>query len=159
MPWIAVGVFLSGLRLHYIDHAFHLAKRTDMALFSIALPALLNLVLNLVLLPCIGVLGAVISTVAAYALAIAVDVVLTARVFAMPLPPRPAAKVTAATAVMVIVVKLADFPLTTFGLIAVLATGAAVYAVTAFALDIAGIRTMFTRRARQPNRPPSVPAT
>jgi O-antigen/teichoic acid export membrane protein len=159
MPWIAAGVFLSNLRLHYVDHAFHLAERTDLSLYCAIPPALLNLVLNVVLIPRIGVNGAVISTVIAYAVALLVEIVVSRRLFPLPLPIGALAKSIAATTVMGAVLYALDFPRTLSGLIALVAVGVAVYAAMAVMLDVAGIRAQIMRRASARGTPPTAPAT
>lgn len=146
MPWIAIGVLLANVRLHYVNHAFHVAERTDLALACAVLPALLNVALNVALIPRIGANGAVISTVAAYALAIAIESIVSRRLFAMPVPMLALAKTLAATTVMAVALHVATFPPNTFGLAAMIGIGASVYGVAAVTLDVASVRTRILER-------------
>jgi O-antigen/teichoic acid export membrane protein len=59
MPLVGAAVFLSCLRAHYLDHAFHLACRTDLFLLTAGPAALVNVLLNILLLPGLGLMGAV----------------------------------------------------------------------------------------------------
>src|SRR5690606_3730158 len=58
MPWIAVGVFLHGMKAYYVDHAFMLAKRVRGQVIAAGCGALVNVVANLVLIPRFGLHGA-----------------------------------------------------------------------------------------------------
>ena len=140
MPWIGSAVFLSCIRQHYIDHAFHLARRTDVYFYIAGIPAFANIALNLILLPRMGVAGAVAATVASYALALLISIVLSMRIFPMPFPLVPALKVAAASGIMAAVLKLAQFPSTALGLGQLVATGVAIYGLLALGLDLGGAR-------------------
>jgi O-antigen/teichoic acid export membrane protein len=151
MPWIAVSGFLAGLQLHYFAHAFHLAGRTEMFVVSNAPAALLNLVLNIVLLPRIGVMGAVYATVVSYAVAATSSALIGRRLFRMQHPWRPALRIAGATAFMVVVVRLAGFPATELGLAQLVVVGALSYVLGAILLDVGGVRALV--RARLTRKP------
>ena len=158
MPWIATGVFLACLRMHYLDHAFHLAQRTDLVFYTAIPPAILNVVLNLVLLPRIGLQGAVIAAVLAYALAIVINAAVVWRLFPMPLALPTMFKVLIATAVMASVLHLLSFSATPAGLVGLVLTGAVVYGLLALALDIGAIRVRL-RRVIMQGPSPTPPGT
>jgi O-antigen/teichoic acid export membrane protein len=65
LPFIAVGIFFLGL-CHYYGKSFELREKTFVLPIVYSVPAALNLVLNILLIPYIGIKGAAISTLVAY---------------------------------------------------------------------------------------------
>lgn len=87
IPLAAVGTFLAGLRLYHFDYAFRLGRWT-IGQFWLSVPsAILNLVLNVILVPAMGIVGAAVSSVVAYTVALFLTVVFGRRVvkFSFPL--------------------------------------------------------------------------
>ncbi|MEO3712062.1 lipopolysaccharide biosynthesis protein [Roseateles flavus] len=68
MPWIAVAIALGGIKAYVLDLGFQLHKRTRATLLMTAFMALLNIALNLLLVPHFGVIAAAWSAVAAFGL-------------------------------------------------------------------------------------------
>ena len=147
-PWIAASAFLSGITVYYFHTAFTLGRRTHLLLAVMALPALANLALNLILVPRWGLHGAVIATLVSYALGAAASWVLGRGVIALPVPLVTLAKAAAATAVMALAVSLVP-PLggvLELGLKAGL--GALVYGALAMTLDLGHLRGRGLQLAR-----------
>jgi len=65
LPFIAVGIFFLGL-CHYYGKSFELKEKTFVLPIVYAVPAGLNLMLNILLIPYMGIKGAAISTLVAY---------------------------------------------------------------------------------------------
>jgi O-antigen/teichoic acid export membrane protein len=65
LPFIAVGIFFLGL-CHYYGKSFELKEKTFVLPIVYSVPAGLNLILNILLIPYIGIKGAAISTLVAY---------------------------------------------------------------------------------------------
>ncbi len=65
LPWIAAGIFFLGLCPYY-SKSFELKEKTIALPLLYAGPALLNILLNVLLIPLIGIQGAAISTFTAY---------------------------------------------------------------------------------------------
>ncbi len=145
MPWIALAALMSGFQIHFFDHAFHLGRRTRLSLWTTGPAALLNIALNIVLLPRLGIMGAVWATLAGYALSLTASVVLGARVLAVPLDGREAFRVSLATAAMVAAVWLTAPSLTFSGLIAGAGVALLTYVVAALALDVLDSRKWLRR--------------
>lgn len=70
LPWIAVAALLSGVREFHANRAFQLAEQTRGLLAPTAIAAVANIVLNLILIPRVGVIGAAYATLAAFALSL-----------------------------------------------------------------------------------------
>ena len=78
VPLLMFGTLCAGLA-NFLGSVYHLHLRSGATLFTAALAAGVNVGLNLLLLPSIGVLGAALSTAIAYALLFAVRLWHTAR--------------------------------------------------------------------------------
>ncbi len=70
IPFIAFSGLLNGLLIHYVSESFQLTRRTDLRAMLMIVPVVTNIILNIVLLPRFGVMGAVYATVASYGLAV-----------------------------------------------------------------------------------------
>ncbi len=68
-PWIAVSAAISGVKAFHLDLAFQIAKDTKWQLYTYIVAAALNVVLNFILIPLIGLMGAAVSTVIAFLVA------------------------------------------------------------------------------------------
>lgn len=140
MPPIAAAVFLSALRAHYFSHVQHLTNRTWRLLIALAPAAVLNMGLNVILLPRIGLMGGVWASVIAYIVALAISIWQARREFSLPFPVREACKAAVATAVMCLVLHLIAFPPKLLGLVSLITTGAVVYGVLVMVFDIGHFR-------------------
>ena len=141
IPWIALAGLLRGFKLFYLDHAFHLGKRTGLALNTVWFPAVLNIALNVLLIPRFGILGAVYATVASFAVAALLSWYLGRRAFAVPLPVAPVVKAVAACVPMALVVLVLDPAAELWALSGAVLAGGVAYGIGAFVLDIARCRT------------------
>lgn len=153
MPWIALSGLMSGFVLHYLSEAFQLAHRTDIRAWLMAIPAIANVALNAILLPRIGLMGAVYATVACYALALILLAVVGRRLVPLAWPWADFARIAASCSAMAIVVIALPAPGGVAELVLKAAVGATVYAAAALFLDAAGARSALQaallRRTRQ----------
>lgn len=138
--WIALAFFLSSVKAHIYDQGFHLARKTTVQIWTYVPAALLNLVLNWILIPRFGVVGAAYATVTAFVLSLVLSIVLTRNVFRIEFPVREALRVAVATVPMIAVVSLPDYPQNLPGLALMIALGATTYVVAAVGLDVIGTR-------------------
>jgi O-antigen/teichoic acid export membrane protein len=140
-PWIAVSALFSGLTTYYLHTAFTLGRRTRLLLAAMAVPALANLALTLVLIPRFGIAGAMWATAASYAMGALSSYALGRRAMPLPLPWATLAKAGAAALVMagaVLLVPAFGGPIELFLKAGV---GAFAYGALALALDISGARS------------------
>jgi O-antigen/teichoic acid export membrane protein len=100
IPWIALGVFLSGIKAYHLDLSFQLGKRTVLQIWIVMIAAAVNLTLNLWWIPLFGILGAAYATVVAYLAGAALSWIIGYRVFPVPLPSTGSLKILGATAGM-----------------------------------------------------------
>jgi O-antigen/teichoic acid export membrane protein len=134
-PWIAASALISGLTTYYFSQAFTLGRRTGLLLLALAIPAVANLALNLVLIPRYGLDGALWATVAGYSIGGLCAMLLGRLACALPIPWRAAACVTSACAVMAAAVSLVPDFGGVIELAAKAAVGGVVYAVAVLAID------------------------
>lgn len=140
MPWIACGVMLGSFRAHFFDHSFHLSRRVLGLLWVTAPAALLNLILNLWLIPPLGITGAAYATLLSYAVGCVLSAYLGRRHFPLPWPWRDMGKVLVSSAAMVIVLLPLRDRSGWLALIAQLSVGGSVYLAAVYTLNVGGIR-------------------
>lgn len=104
IPWVALGVLLSGLRAYYFDHAFQLGKNTIAQVYVLATAAAVNIALNFAWIPHLRVMGAVYASVVAYLIGLVFGVILGRRSFPLPFPLKEASKSAAATVGMTLTI-------------------------------------------------------
>ncbi len=147
-PWIAASGFFGGITTYYFHTAFTLARRTQLMLAAMAIPAALNLVLTFLLIPRYGLNGAVWATAASYGAGALASALLGRKVMPLPIPWTALGRCGLAAAGMALAVSLIP---ATGGLVELFgkaAAGLAVYAVLVFMLDAAGARSHGTRLVR-----------
>lgn len=146
IPWIAASGLLNGLLIHYFSEAFQLARRTQERVLLMLVPAGLKVALNLVLIPVFGLMGAVVSTLACYAVGAVLLAAAGRRHVALPLPPGDILRIgLAALAMWPVIAALPDlggWP----ELILKAGAGAIVYGAAALVLDAGGARTFMQNR-------------
>ena len=139
-PWIAASGWLSGITTYYLLQAFTLARRTPLLIVSMSAPALANVALNLVLIPMVGLDGALWATTISYGLGAVVAWGLGRRACAMPIPWDVLAKAGGASLVMALCVRALPAPGGVLELALKAGIGALVYGVLVLGLDAGGLR-------------------
>ena len=86
MPWIALVALVAGIKAYFVDVGFQLGGDTRLQAWVMLVAAILNILLNVLLIPSLGIAGAVYSTVLVYAVALLLSLVLVRRSFALPAP-------------------------------------------------------------------------
>ncbi|MCI4643992.1 MAG: lipopolysaccharide biosynthesis protein [Hyphomonadaceae bacterium] len=100
IPWIAFAGLLNGLMIHYASEAFQLAHRTRLRALLMLVPAGLNIALNLILLPTVGLMGAVYATLISYGVGLVLLALVGRRLVAFPWPVGEALGIALAAAAM-----------------------------------------------------------
>ncbi len=142
IPWIIAATLVQGITSYYYSYCFTLAKRTLTNAAIVSAAAALNIVLNLLLIPLYGALGAALATLASFTFVLAVTLLATRYWLALPWPTVDMLKILGACAVSAPLLGLAarvdDL------LLAIGATAAAscVLAGLLLAIDAAGSRTL-----------------
>ncbi len=140
-PWIALSGLLAGLTTYYFHQAFTLGQRTQLLLAAMAIPAIANLVLNLILIPRFGLDGALWATLASYALGLAASMALGARSLVLPIPWLPLVQTLGATAVMALAVSRVPALGGWAELLLKASLGGLVFGAITFVLDTGALRS------------------
>ncbi|VAV90199.1 hypothetical protein MNBD_ALPHA06-1221, partial [hydrothermal vent metagenome] len=149
IPWITLAGVMNGITTYYLLVAFTLSKRTKAMAIVTAVPAVLNIALNFLLLPIMGLMGAVLATILAYMLGMAMTAFIGRRHFDLPLPFAEAAKTLLACAGMAVAVLLLPIGEETGDFVRLLmmaSVGAVVYGLAAFALNLADCRVILNQK-------------
>lgn len=93
LPWIGVAIFANCLYLFYISLAFQLAEHTAGSVKVVGVAASVNVLLNLILIPGYGLLGATLASMAAYLLCVVYGYYLGRQHFALTIPLRDVGKI------------------------------------------------------------------
>ena len=143
MPMIAFAGVLNGLISYYAQRAFMLSGRTSMFVWAMVPPVVLNIGLNIWLIPIHGLMGAVYATVISYALGFVLAVAVGRRFYPLPIPFRATLEIGFACACMAVAVlalpdtsHLPDF----VALIIKAALGASIYGAVCMAINAANSR-------------------
>lgn len=144
VPWIALAALMAGM-CDYFSEAFMLAKKAFLRALLLLVPAVLNIVVNMLLLPRIQLMGAVVATLMAYGVGMVLLAVIGRRYVKLPIPILETAKIGFACGCMaIIVVFLPDYG----GIVEVLVKatlGGLTYGCVALALNLADARSRLNR--------------
>ena len=149
IPWIAVATVLSGFQAFYLSLAFSLPKQPLQQTCVFAAGALVNVILNFLLILRLGLIGAALATVAAYALIVAGSFLVGRRLYPLPFSKTALWKVLTGCAALVLILwpvrDSTEVPLVILhGL-----TGAIAYAMIVCSLDLAQSRRPCGRMLRR----------
>ena len=139
-PLISLGALFSGLNTYYFLQAFTLAKKTRLLVVAMAVPAVSNIVLNVTLIPLMGLQGAALAGCLSFVSGVIGSWWLGRGTLALPVPVLPIVTTAGCMAAMMGV--LAILPhwggVIELGIKAV--AGVAVYGGLAWLLNLNGVR-------------------
>ncbi len=124
-----------------------------MLIAAMAVPAVANLVLNLLLIPRFGLYGALWATTASYGVGAVAALALGRRAQPLPIPWDTLAKAGAACLLMAVAVLILPSPGGILELILKASVGAAVYGGVVLGLNVDGLRGKLSGLARRKARP------
>ncbi len=143
MPLIAFAGVLNGMISYYAQRAFMLSGRTQMFVWAMVPPVILNIVLNFLWIPKYQLMGAVYATLAAYGLGFVISVMVGRRYYPLPLPVKAFIQICFACLVMAGVVLAVPIPATIPDFIEIVIKaliGVPVYGFLCFATNTANCR-------------------
>lgn len=135
IPIMAFTALARGIATHFVDHAFHLARRPDVMLRIYAPAAALNIAADAVAIPLFGVFAAAWAALACQVGVLAAGWMVGRRYFPLFLPQREVASVLAATAAMAAVLLAVQVPETLAGLATLVGAGGLAYGAALLALQ------------------------
>ncbi len=146
ITWVMLGLFWGVLRSYYFDLPFQLRQSTLMLLWPTAIGALANVVLNLLLIPSRGAIGAAQATFFSYLLSCFGSVLMGRRLFPLPLPTIDWLKLLLSTCGMSAVLWMGVQKSDIMSVVGYTALGVLVYVGLAGMLDVGGYRSRLIRR-------------
>lgn len=84
MPWIAAGAAIAGIKSFHLDVAFQLAKEPKWQAYTAGIAAVVNVVLNFLMIPAMGLTGAAVATLMSLSLACFLSWWIGSRVLPVP---------------------------------------------------------------------------
>jgi O-antigen/teichoic acid export membrane protein len=145
MPWISLAGLINGCMTYYVHRAFMLSGQTHKYVWALVLPVILNIALNLYLIPTYGLMGAVWSTILSYTLAIIFATLLARRDYPLPLPVRAASEIILCSAAMAAAVYMLPLSDLTPGFVTLVIkgfVGACVYLLACWIINAADCRNV-----------------
>jgi O-antigen/teichoic acid export membrane protein len=103
LPWVSVGIFFMGLSM-YFNKSFELKERTIIVLSILAVASCLNIALNLMLIPALGILGAAVATCLSYFCSLSLSIIVGSRFIRWAFPWRIALKTILGSILMVAII-------------------------------------------------------
>lgn len=134
-PWILCAALLAGLSQAHFQHAFTLGRNTKLFAVIMALVCLVNLAMNVVLIPNFGILGSAYASCTSFALLLMLSWIFGRRVFIVPVPWKNGALILCASAAMGVTLLLLDIASTPLELVGQISLGAVVYGLILLALN------------------------
>jgi O-antigen/teichoic acid export membrane protein len=144
-PWIALSALLFGLTAYYFGQAFTLGRKTKHLLVAMAIPAGANIILNLILVPRFGVMGAAWATATSFGLGLLATMLIGRRVLPLPIPWDSLIRCLVATGFMALAVSALPSIGGFLELMLDASVGGLVYAAAALTLNAAGVRDVALR--------------
>jgi O-antigen/teichoic acid export membrane protein len=142
LPIMSITALARGLRAHFIDHAFHLSGRPLLMLWTYGPATVLNIALNLYVVPRYGMFGAAWTAFACQSATVVGGWFLGTSLFPVWLPIGQVFRCVLAVVPMAVALTLVRFPLNWFGLLDAIALGGAVYAISAVILNVGDVRSI-----------------
>jgi O-antigen/teichoic acid export membrane protein len=140
MPWLAAAMFVGAFKSYFLDVVFQLRHATKYQGYIAILMALVNILLNLLLLPRYGVVAAAWATLAAFSVGALASLIVGKSLFLLPVLGGTFWQSSLASAAMAFVMYQLPSSGGIIWLFAKMILGFVTYAVMAAALDIAGFR-------------------
>ena len=155
MPYIAFAGAMSGMLTYYVHKAFMISERTDLFIWVLIPPTFVNLALNWVLIPKLGLIGAVIATCLSYFMALIFAIFIGRRHYPLPLPFKALIQISFCCLFMALIVKAVPIPKDWLDLVQLCvmgAIGALSYGAISWIINSGGcrdyIKTALPRRLR-----------
>ncbi|MGG3906090.1 lipopolysaccharide biosynthesis protein [Geobacillus stearothermophilus] len=141
MPIVATSVLIQGMKSYYFDLSFQLGKKTVLQIWPVLFGSIVNIILNLVLIPLYKSEGAVLATLVSYIIAIVLSWKLGKKLFPLVFPFKEFIKIFVSSMVMMVSLSFWDSDNETFyGLVLKVCLGVGIYFVTIYIFDVWKIR-------------------
>jgi len=140
MPIIAFAILFSCIKAYYFNISFHLKRRTRIQLRISLLGAICNVVLNFILIPMYGMIGAALATLISFFLIMVITWYVGKSLFSLPIPYVDTLKITLSTIIMVFILSYISSGVDLIGLIIEILLGITIYFSCLFLFNVSGVR-------------------
>jgi O-antigen/teichoic acid export membrane protein len=103
IPWVVAGMVIEGCTA-FLAAGLYLQKKTRTIMTGVVICAVLNMLLNLALVPLLGIVGAALATLLSYGVLTAMSLFVGRRYLAVPVPWLQTAKLSALGAALYFIV-------------------------------------------------------
>jgi O-antigen/teichoic acid export membrane protein len=148
MPWVAAATVLKGFQAFCLALAFSLPKRPLRQTCVFVFGAVVNAVLNFLLIPRMGLMGAAVATVVSYMLILIGSFLSGRKLFSLPLPKVGLAKILTACAVWALILSPVHNTTALAPVLLQCLIGAVVYFTIFCSLDVGGTRHLLAGPAQ-----------
>ncbi|RVU84462.1 hypothetical protein EOL70_09360 [Leucothrix sargassi] len=146
LPWVASAIFFMGVGAFYFHLPFQLGNK-NFGIFKIAgVTAVINLLLNILLIPKMGMLGAAIATLLSFMLSSGLGFLYGRKVFPIPFPAKDIGKIIASTLFMGACLWFLPDTKGWLWLFVQLAVGLISYGAASYLLNTGGIKQVIASR-------------
>lgn len=142
LPIMSFAALARGLRAHFIDHAFHLSGRPLMMLWTYGPATVVNIALNLYIVPRYGMFGAAWTALFCQAGTVVGGWFLGTSLFPVWLPIGQVIRCVLAIVPMSVALILIPFSLNWYGLFEAILMGGGLYLLAAVVLDVGDVRSL-----------------
>ena len=141
IPIVAISVLIQGIKSYYFDLSFQLGKKTMLQIWPVLFGSLVNIILNLILIPLYKSEGAVLATLVSYIVAITLSWRLGQSLFPLVFPLKDFTKILIASLVMMVSLLFWDSDSETlYGLVLKVCLGLGIYSGVIYVFNVWGIR-------------------
>ena len=140
IPLIAIATIFSSLRVYYSDIPFYLEKKTRYLAYFVLSIAISNILLNYILIPLYGVVGAAYATLLLHCIAFIFGYYLGNRLRRFSIPLLEIGKMTLALCGMIVFLAYAILETTSVNLIILIILSAVIYLFLLYIFNIVNIR-------------------
>ncbi len=142
LPIMAYTALARAIRAHFVDHAFHLSGQPLRMLWTYIPVTILNIALNIFIVPRYGMLGAAWTALSCQWLTVVSGWFIGTAKFPLWLPLGQTIRCILAVVPMIAALTLIRFPLNWYGLFSAVMFGAVIYVASALALDVGEVRSL-----------------
>lgn len=140
IPWLAFAIFVGCFKSYYLDLVFQFRHQTKYQGYIAISMAIVNVVLNLLLLPHFGILGAAWSTLAAFSVGALASWLIGRTIFQLPSLRIDFLQCLSASVVMSVVLYMLPTSHGIVGLVSKIVSGLGTYVLMAWFLNLADCR-------------------
>ncbi|MFD1136165.1 oligosaccharide flippase family protein [Paenibacillus urinalis] len=140
IPYLLIATLIQGLKAYYFDQSFQLGNKTTIQIVPVLVGALTSIILNFILIPMHGIIGAAFSSIISYTLSLLITYFLGKNIFKLPIPIRDSIGIIISALIMAIVIMPFRHNDKLITLLFVIVLGAMVYFLSLYLLNVYSIR-------------------